>query len=296
MRAVPAALAAHLEGQSTTVARGWRLTRADGAVMGFTDHDAPLRFAGTVFEAASGLSASEAEATLGLGSGTQEIEGALSSAAIEEADILAGRYDGAKVESFIVNWQVPEEHLLLDITEIGEVKRGGPAFAAELRGISSQLDRLRGRLYRRRCDAVLGDARCGVDLSAAGRFADVAFVRLAGSAVVVSGAAGLTPALFAGGHLTWTSGSAAGLSAEIMGLHSGADGAIRVETIGAARVAPAPGDRLRLHVGCDKSFATCRQRFGNGLNFRGFPHLPGTDAAMGFAKSDGLHDGGPVVP
>lgn len=296
MRIVPPALAAHLETQATTTARGWRLTRSDGIVMGFTDHDAPLTFAGTRFEAASGLVAGDAEAMLGLGAGTQEIEGALSSAAIEEADILAGRYDGARVETFVVNWQTPDEHLLMDVAEIGEVKRGGAAFAAELRGIASGLDRLRGRLYRRRCDAVLGDARCGIDLSAAGRSLEVAFVRMSGDAIIVSGAAGASPSLFAGGHLVWTTGAAAGLAAEILGLYPGIGGDVRVETIGAAWGAPEPGDGLRLHVGCDKSFATCRERFANGLNFQGFPHLPGNDVAMGFAKRDGLHDGGPVVP
>lgn len=296
MRTVSAALAAHLAGQATTTARGWRLTRSDGVVMGFTDHDAPLTFAETRFEAASGLVAGEAEAMLGLGAGTQEIEGALSSAAIDEADILAGRYDGAKVEIYLVNWQVPAEHLLMDVAEIGEVKRGGPAFSAELRGITSQLDRLRGRLYRRRCDAVLGDGRCGIDLSVSGRFMDVAFVRMAGGAIIVSGAADVEASHFSGGHLLWTSGAAEGLSAEILDLHPGIGGETRIETIGAARFVPASGDLLRLHVGCDKSFATCRSRFDNGLNFQGFPHLPGNDAAMGFAKRDGLHDGGPVVP
>lgn len=296
MREVPPALAAHLAKQATTTARCWRLTRGDGVVMGFTDHDAALSFAGTRFEAGSGLIAGEAEAMLGLGAGTQEIEGALSSAAIEEADILAGRYDGAKVEIFIVNWQAPDEHLLLDVAEIGEVKRGGPAFSAELRGIASRLDRLRGRLYRRRCDAVLGDARCGVDLDAAGRSLDVVFVRMSGGAIVVAGATFGSPSPFVGGHLRWISGAAAGLSTEILGLHPGSGGEARIETIGAARFAPEAGDRLRLHVGCDKSFATCRERFGNGLNFRGFPHLPGSDATMGVAKRDGLHDGGPVVP
>jgi uncharacterized phage protein (TIGR02218 family) len=296
MRSVPAALAAHLSGQATTVARAWKLVRSDGLVLGFTDHDAALSFAGVRFEAASGLGAGDAEAMLGLGAGTQEIEGALSSAAIEEADILAGRYDGARVETYIVNWQAPAEHLLLDVSEIGEVKRGGPAFSAELRGIASRLDRLRGRLYRRRCDAILGDARCGVDLAVPHLVRDATFLRMAGGAIVIAGARGADPALYAGGHLSWTSGRAAGLSCEILGLHPGTGGEMRVETIGATRFDPAAGDGLRLHAGCDKSFATCRSRFGNGVNFQGFPHLPGNDAAMGVAKKDGLHDGSPVVP
>lgn len=34
-------------------------------------------------------------------------------------------------------------------------------------------------------------------------------------------------------------------------------------------------------AGCDKRFTTCRNKFGNGVNFRGFPHLPGNDFIIG---------------
>ena len=95
-------LLAALEGPATTLAYGWRLTRSDGLVLGFTDHDEALTFAGTRFEARTGLSASEAESETGLAATTQEVAGALSSDVVTEADILAGRYDGARVETFLV--------------------------------------------------------------------------------------------------------------------------------------------------------------------------------------------------
>lgn len=295
MRSVPPALEAHLAGQATTLAHCWRLTRTDGAVLGFTDHDKAIDFGSTRFEAATGLTAGEAEASLGLGAGTQEVEGALSSLAIEEADIAAGRYDGARVEIFAVNWQAPDERLLIDVAELGEVRRGGPAFTAELRGIASRLDRRRGRLYRRRCDAMLGDARCGVDVSGARFKVDAVLERVLGAEIVVEGAETAEIELFARGHVVWTSGSGAGLTAEIAGLQRSGD-ALRLALIGGAAEGVLPGDALTLHAGCDKSFATCKARFSNGLNFRGFPHMPGNDAAMGTAKRDGLHDGAPVVP
>ncbi|BDA83700.1 hypothetical protein Sa4125_12420 [Aureimonas sp. SA4125] len=294
MRTVPDALGDHLAGQATTLATGWRLTRRDGTVLGFTDHDEVLVFAGTIFEAAAGLTAGEAEASLGLAAGTQEVEGALSSLAIEAADIAAGRYDGARVEIFVVNWQEPDQHFLLDVAELGEVTRGGPAFTAELRGIASRLDRRRGRIYRRRCDAVLGDARCGVDTSAL--HADAALVEFIGGRLIVTGVGSIDLSLYAQGHVVWQSGEMAGLRAEIAGLRRDGDGRVRIGLLGADREGAVAGDLLRLHAGCDKSFATCRARFDNGPNFRGFPHLPGNDAALGFARKDALNDGAPVVP
>ena len=56
------------------------------------------------------------------------------------------------------------------------------------------------------------------------------------------------------------------------------------------------GDQVRLVAGCDKTFATCKAKFANALNFRGFPHLPGNDAAYGYVVDGGRFDGGPVVP
>jgi uncharacterized phage protein (TIGR02218 family) len=45
--------------------------------------------------------------------------------------------------------------------------------------------------------------------------------------------------------------------------------------------------------GCDKSFSTCRTKFGNGINFRGFPHIPGNDFIIGGVRpGDGALDGG----
>ena len=43
MSTYPAALTAHLSGNLTTLCHCWRLTRRDGAVTGFTDHDRVLR-------------------------------------------------------------------------------------------------------------------------------------------------------------------------------------------------------------------------------------------------------------
>ena len=51
----------------------------------------------------------------------------------------------------------------------------------------------------------------------------------------------------------------------------------RIELWAATGLAPAPGDRVRLTAGCDKRPATCRLKFQNFLNFRGFPHLPPED-------------------
>ena len=44
----------------------------------------------------------------------------------------------------------------------------------------------------------------------------------------------------------------------------------------------AAGDTFTVTAGCDKRFATCRDRFANGINFRGFPHIPGNDFIVAY--------------
>jgi len=296
MRSLPPALAAHLHGQQTTLAHCWRLTRRDGLVLGFTDHDAPLTFGGTRFEAATGLTGTEAEEMLGLAAVSREVEGALASTAIEEADIRAGRYDAARIETFVVNWQNPEDRVLVDVAELGEVKRGETGFTAELRGVAAQLDRVRGRIYRRRCDAVFGDARCGFAAAVAPYTVETDIAGGEAARLVVTDVSGSAPTLFQNGRLTLLDGEAAGLGADIITATAKGDGTMSLVLAEAIGAAPAQGDRVRLVQGCDKSFATCRDRFANSTNFRGFPHMPGSDAALAVAKSDGRHDGSPVVP
>ncbi|ALN73960.1 DUF2163 domain-containing protein [Aureimonas sp. AU20] len=295
MRALSSEFQARLKQPATTLASAWRLTRRDGAVFGFTDHDEDLRFAGTLFRARSGWTAGESEAARGLGAGTEAVDGGFSDEAIRETDVERGLFDGSSVESFRVDWREPSHHVLMEVADLGEVTRGPGGFRAELRGLAARLERQRGRTYRRRCDAVLGDRRCGVDLAPWTR--SVVVVSASDAVIVVRPVQAIArgeQGLFAEGRLVLADGSAP------LPLRGMADG----EEVGTLRLflhrgpvrLPEAGGQVALVAGCDRSFTTCRDRFGNGVNFRGFPHLPGADSALGIAKSDGRHDGSPVVP
>ncbi len=58
---------------------------------------------------------------------------------------------------------------------------------------------------------------------------------------------------------------------------------------------PAPGDAFDAVAGCDKSFATCRDRFGNAVNFRGFPFTPGESWLTARPAEGRPHEGGSLV-
>ena len=164
MKSLSAALQAHLDSGTTTLAWCWRIERADGVVFGFTDHDRPLAFGGVTYEPESGFAASEIRSGADLAVDAQDAEGVLTSDTITETDILDGRWDNAAVEVWRVNWSAVSQRVLMRRGAIGQVRRGRLAFVAEVRSLAHVLNQTVGRTFQHACDAELGDARCGVDL------------------------------------------------------------------------------------------------------------------------------------
>ncbi|SIS49727.1 DUF2163 domain-containing protein [Phaeovulum vinaykumarii] len=286
------ALKDHLGTGATTLCRAWAVARTDGVVLGFTDHDGPLDFAGIAFRPESGMTALALEQSTGLSVDNTEIVGALSSAAITEADISAGRYDGAEVTVWLVNWRAPEMRAEIFRGAIGEVRRTEGRFTAELRGQAAPLGDTQGRIFHPRCAAVLGDAACGVDLSGAGYRAEWAVEEVSeGRIFVFASQPGFSPGWFEKGKLTVLEGPSAGLIGVIKTDRE--DGQTRrVELWQAVRAELAPGTRLRLEAGCDRRAETCRSKFANFANFRGFPHVPGDDWLTTYPAQGARNDGG----
>jgi uncharacterized phage protein (TIGR02218 family) len=295
MRTVPPALAAHLASGVTTTCRCWRLTRRDGVVQGFTDHDEDLRFDATTFRAGTGFEGSDLEARFGLAVTGTEIHGALADASVNEADLAAGRYDDAKIQLFLVNWADVEQRLLLRAGNLGEVRREGAAFAAEVRGVSARLNEERGRIYAATCDVDLGDARCGFDLENPAFRGEGSVVTVEGASLVrVAGLDAFADNWFTRGKLSFSSGANAGLAVEVKE-HRADAGEVRLALWQQMPEPIASEDLFVVTAGCDKRFETCRSKFDNAVNFRGFPHLPGNDFVATYAVSgEPGHDGTPV--
>ncbi len=293
MRPIPSALQAKLDSGVTTLARCWILTRRDGAVMGFTDHDRDLVLGGVTCRAGTGFTSSEAAGRFDLSVDGAEISGALADDSLTDADLAAGRYDAAQVETWLVDWSDPSLNVLTARGTLGEVRREGQAFVAELRGLADLLSQESGRLYTAKCGADLGDAKCKVDLTVpALRGAGAVSVVEGTSIFVASGLDGFADGLFSAGRLTWSSGANNGLAIEIKE-HRLVAGHARLTLWQAMPEPIVAGDAFTVTAGCDKSFATCRARFANTDNFRGFPLIPGNDFLLssptqGAPGNDGL--------
>lgn len=274
MHALPPALTEHLAQEVTTLATCWKITRTDGVILYFTEHDDDVVIEGNRYLAAHGMSASAVTSQAGLSVDNLEFEGILAADAIAETDILSGRYDHAEISIFMVNYVDPESGILpLKTGWLGEVTLQGGQFTAEMRGLSSRLQQVIGDVYTSTCRAKLGDGKCRVNLTS---------YTVTGTVTQVDASFAFRDAArteanhyFAYGVVRFTSGANQGLSMEVRDFSAG--------RFGLFLPLPYPiaiGDTYAAVAGCDKMFDTCVRRFNNAVNFRGEPHVPGTDRLL----------------
>ena len=287
MREIGEGLARELASGETTLCRCWRINRLDGEVLGFTDHDRPVEFGGVTYEPETGMQGTEIASGLGLSTDNAEAAGVLRSDRISEADLLAGVYDGAEVVVRLVDWRSKGRRLVLLRGTVGEVRRGAVGFEMEILGTSTALNRPQGRVYSRLCDAELGDARCGRELGPAFRTTGTVTDLLDARRIGVAGLGGVEEGWFALGTIRWITGANRGTLASLQGHREGV-----LELWHAPARPVAVGDEFQVTAGCDKSAETCRAKFANLENFRGFPLMPGEDWATGWPREGDAHDGG----
>ena len=264
-----AMLSARLSGELTHLALCWRLVRRDGVALGFTSHDRPLRVDGLLHAARPGMNPSAVVIGDGLSADDMEVAGALSANALTRDDLIAGRWDGARLSLFLVDWRAPDagrqalaQGVLGDVA-VGEGADAG--FTAELLGPGSALAASVIETCSPECRADLGDARCRVSLRGRERITSVSAVEP--GRVQLSG---INAADHVQGDIWVLDGDAAGLSRRLLAQNEGwllLDEAIALQA----------GDRVLAREGCDKRLTTCRERFANAMNFRGEPHVPGGD-------------------
>lgn len=277
MRTLPAALADALASGVTTLCWCWRIAPRTGPALGFTDHDRDLVFDGTTFEAASGFTASEIRESVGLAVDNLEVESALSSPHLSEAALAAGDFDDARVEIYRVDWTDPESRVLVRCGSIGEVRRAGNAFAAEVRGLAHYLQQTRGRVFQYSCDAELGDSRCGIDLEHPSFRGEGTVTSSLGDRIFATvDLSEFADGWFTRGLLTFVAGDNAGRAVEVK-RHQRREHDVTIELWQPPGAPMVAGDTFVITAGCDKQHATCRAKFSNVVNYRGFPHMPGND-------------------
>lgn len=262
---------AWLAGPLTSVAYGWRLERRDGVTLGFTSHDRDVEVDGLLLRAAPGMMPSSITESLGLEVDGLDVRGVLTADAIRVDDLHAGRWDGARLSIFLFDWTDPQAGTrILAVGELGAVTHSGDSFGAEFRGPAAKLDRPVGPYTSPGCRAEFCDVACG--LSAARFSIERRATSISGTTIGFSEPLPGPANAFALGRLRWLDGRNCGLWSEVL-----ASGSSSVELINAPAFRVIANARVMLVEGCDKTISTCAARFGNAINFRGEPFLPGND-------------------
>lgn len=279
-------LGLHRRTATTTLARCWLVTRVDEQVFGFTEHDTNITYLGVTYSAATGFTPSSLAARNDLSVQNMDLVGLLDSSAISEQELLEGRWDGAAVEVFELNYaDTTMGKMILCSGTLGNVSVGNPTFNAEMRGVSQPLQQPTGEVYSAGCQADFGDSRCKLDAgdyTVAGEVTSVSsteYFRVFTDTTLVQASD-----YFGGGFVEWLTGDNAGLRMEVREFASG------VVTL----MLPMPNritrtDTFNIVAGCRKRPVDCKTKWAatNYVNFRGFPDVPLNDKILGNAGTSG---------
>ena len=264
---------------SISKCHAWVVRRRDGRTFGFTDHDEAIEVDAIFCFASAGLSAGALESGTGLSVNNGDLLGALSHDVISADDIRNGLWDDAEVTVYRTDWKNRGISEVVFDGFIGEISIDDGSFSAELRSRTQRLNRVRGRVYEPRCDASLGDRRCGVFLD--DRYSSIGLVEEVydKSNVLITFDNDLTDGYFRHGELY-----------VILGEKQTIVGAVKADTKAiSGRILslwePMPkdlfsGQQVLAVAGCDKKIGTCAAKFSNAVNHRGFSTIPGEDWLM----------------
>lgn len=259
------------------VAIYWRVSRLDGVTLGFTSHDRDLEFNGLRHRAAPGMLPSAIRRTASLELDSAEVAGALSHGAITEEDLSAGRFEGARVEIGLVDWENLDRTALY-FGKMGDISSDAGSFEAELRSAKADLEKDLVPRTSPTCRAQFCGPGCSLSAHRFTHEVRLAFLDVETSRILFDGAP--PPAATIGGTLRWIDGPRSGITMRIVDADE--DGLIAdMETSVDIQL----GTRALLREGCDHTLATCAKRFGNSINFQGEPFLPGNDALIRYPTS-----------
>jgi len=276
-RAISVALQAHLESEEQTVALCWRILRKDGTNYYYTDHDDPIVYSTNTYTPIASGSPSNYRQGSNLNPSNMDLDMSFGPSSGRDVELRAGLFDYAEVWTFRINWaDVSMGIVKLAYGRLGEVEIRDNQARIELRSLTQLLAVNIGRIYTPECDATFGDARCAVAMAGYTKAGTVGAVTSRKVFVIGGAAAGQVVDYYNYGKITFLTGLNTGIT-------------MQIEDYTVANVItllePMPytvvnGDTATLYAGCDRRFATCKTRFSNKDNFRGFPHIPGMDKAL----------------
>jgi uncharacterized phage protein (TIGR02218 family) len=287
LKTLTSAMIGYLQSDTQTFNTCWSIALVNGTNFYFTDCDQPIVFGGHSYSPIEGYSPSNVQSSDAYDVDHVEVTSFLDASGMTEADVMAGLWDDAKISMFMVN--------RLDLTAgayhmrdgvIGQITITSPGqFTAELRGLTQYIQKTIGYLVSPTCRWTLGDVNAAGPVAGSHCTINLAALAVTGAVVtsVVNNqsfaASGLTAlaGYFTSGFLKWTGGLNAERPMDIQAHGSSGAIVLQVPMLNLVQV----GDVFTIYPGCQKRLQQdCITKFSNGINFGGFPYLPGIDKML----------------
>lgn len=170
-KSISAGLRTHLDGTVTSLCTVWKLTRLDGTIFYFTDHDVDIVWddgsGSATYLAETGYNRTAVASQVGLNVDNMDVEGVFDDDSIKEDELRGGKFDFADIEVNIVNWDdLTQDALKMRKGNIGEVSMTPQGiFRAELRGVAQPLMQQMIDPYQADCRVDLGSTKCSIPIS-----------------------------------------------------------------------------------------------------------------------------------
>jgi uncharacterized phage protein (TIGR02218 family) len=273
---------------TSRLVRCWTLVLNNGrGTIRLTEHDAPLMIGGVVYDPTDAVSASAILHEGQLRTPNENIRGILSSSKIKEEYLRDGSVQGSEITEFCVDWRFPFAGTFRVMRyTVARVSwnDAARAFEADIVGMADRLSNRVGELYSRRCNATLGDSRCGIVLSGYQKTGTVSSAT--NRAVFAASLSGgeQEPGWFDDGRISFTVGDNASLSFTVKSYDGAGGWELQLPT----PYAIAASDQFTVTPGCNKlagididgeldGLGDCINKYDNISNFRGFPTIPTND-------------------
>lgn len=283
MRYIPPALKAHLQQDATTTCKLLRLELQDGRIYGMTTLDADVLYNGVLYRSQTGVESSVIATDTGL-----SVDNAEGLSLVADTDTLgltvqminAGELDDAKWQMLLVNYRdLSMGHMVLDAGDTGQVTvKDEMSATVELVSFAMRLRQKIGTLDSRTCRATFGNPPngqlgCGINANAYWVTATVTGVSTDEPMRVFSSTGLSLPVYPVPGRVQWLTGDNAARN-RLYQLETYLSASGTIALLEDAAYPIQVGDQFRVRQDCDKLSTTCKNRYGNLLNFKGEPFIP----------------------
>ncbi|MDD2839556.1 MAG: DUF2163 domain-containing protein [Rickettsiales bacterium] len=272
MKTIADDLKTNFERNTTNIIKCWKITLKDDMVIGFTTNNENFTYNEIIYNSFSSNDITNIKTNLDIEEDSFEFSNIISSSLISANDILAGKYDNALIEIFLLDIknQINGKVILLTGT-VSDMECKGDIFTAKVKGLKDKINKTIGEVYSPLCRCSFCDTKCGLDktnltfsATITNVLDDVSFIT--NNETILNQSSGY----FDNGIIEFTSGNNDGQKIEIKQYANGTF----ILSLNLPNELMA-GDDFNVITGCNKQFTTCCNKFSNAINFRGEPHLPG---------------------